>query len=77
MIKTFFRKNLLTLIGVVSGAVAGFFYWKFVGCNSGSCTITSSPTNSTLYGAVMGGLLGSIFKKEKKQDDLSRNNKSG
>lgn len=60
----FFYKNILTLAGVLVGALAGFLYWKFVGCLSGSCTITSDPTNSTVYGAVMGGLLLSVFKKE-------------
>ncbi|WP_409965904.1 hypothetical protein PIECOFPK_02256 [Mycovorax composti] len=63
--KIFLKKNILTIIGVPLGALAGFLYWKFVGCNSGSCAITSNPYNSTIYGAAMGGLLFSIFKKNK------------
>ena len=35
----------------------GFLYYKFIGCSSGSCPITSNPMNSTLYGAVMGLLI--------------------
>lgn len=31
----FLRKNLLTINGVPLGAIAGFFYWKFVGCSTG------------------------------------------
>ncbi|WP_091133944.1 DUF6132 family protein [Flavobacterium anhuiense] len=72
--KKFVKKHLLAIIGIIVGAVAGYLYWKFVGCSSGSCAITSSPMNSTLYGALMGGLLFSIFKKERQQDDISRNN---
>lgn len=73
--KKFIKKYLIALIGVVVGALAGYFYWQQIGCSSGACAITSSPINSTLYGAVMGGLLFSMFKKEKKQkDDLSGNN---
>lgn len=53
------------IIGVPLGALAGFLYWKFVGCSSGSCAITSKPFNSTVYGAVMGGLLFSIFQNNK------------
>lgn len=68
------KKYLFTIIGMAIGAVAGYFYWKFVGCNTGSCAITSNPINSTLYGSVMGGLLLSTFKKDKKQHDVSRNN---
>lgn len=57
-------KNKLIVIGVTLGAAAGFLYWNFVGCASGTCMITSKPINSTLYGALMGYLLFSIFKKE-------------
>lgn len=48
---------LKTLIGVVLGAAAGFAYYRFVGCVSGTCPITSSPVGSTLYGALLGGVL--------------------
>ncbi|MFS0491186.1 hypothetical protein PIECOFPK_02283 [Mycovorax composti] len=71
---TFIRKNLLTIIGIPLGALSGFLYWKFVGCNTGTCAITSNPLNSTLYGSVMGGLVFSMFKKDKKEkNDISRN----
>ena len=48
---------LINVIGVVIGAIAGYLYYFYVGCASGTCAITSKPLNSTLYGAVMGGLL--------------------
>ena len=38
------------------GALGGFLYYNFIGCN-GSCTITGSPINSTLYGSLMGLIL--------------------
>ena len=49
--------NLKILAGVVTGGLLGFLYYKFIGCSSGSCPITSNPMNSTLYGAVMGLLI--------------------
>jgi hypothetical protein len=64
--KDFVKKYQLTIIGVFLGAIGGYLYYHFVGCNSGTCAITSKPVNSTLYGALMGGVLLSIFKKEKK-----------
>ena len=67
--KKWFKNNLLVVMGVVTGALAGFLYWKFVGCTSGSCAITSKPVNSSLYGALIGGLLFSIFKPNKKIAD--------
>lgn len=62
MLKTFFRKYWLVLLGVAVGAIAGYLYWRYVGCTTGTCPITSSPVNSSLWGAVMGGLLGSIIQ---------------
>jgi phage shock protein E len=59
----FILKNKLTFIGVLVGSIAGYLYYHFVGCASGTCMITSKPLNSTLYGALMGGLLFSTFKK--------------
>ena len=63
----FIQKNRLALAGVVAGAIFGFFYWKWVGCSSGTCMISSKPFNSSVYFAVMGGLVFSMFKKESKE----------
>ncbi|MCH7963755.1 MAG: hypothetical protein IH852_07440 [Bacteroidetes bacterium] len=41
---------------VLLGAVGGFLYYKFIGCN-GSCAITGDPYISTLYGAGIGAVL--------------------
>jgi hypothetical protein len=51
------KEILINAIGIVIGAVAGYLYYFYVGCASGTCAITSKPLNSTLYGALMGGLL--------------------
>ena len=39
------------------GAIAGFSYYHFIGCTSGTCAITSSPYMSILWGGAMGYLL--------------------
>lgn len=51
-------KQMKLALFVLGGAVAGFLYYRFVGCRTGTCPITSSPIISTLYGAMMGYLLG-------------------
>jgi gas vesicle protein len=56
-------KYKTTLIGALIGMVTGYVYYRLVGCESGSCAITSNPLNSSLYGVIMGGLLGSVFNK--------------
>ena len=63
LMKQLLLKNIYTISGIFVGAIIGYLYYKFVGCASGTCAITSSPINSTLYGSVMGGLLANIIKK--------------
>ena len=58
---------LLTGIGIAIGAFAGYGYYFYVGCASGTCAITSKPLNSTLYGALMGGLIFNMLVKETKK----------
>lgn len=65
------KREWLIIAGGVAGAVGGYLYWYFIGCNSGTCPITSSPINSTLYGIVLGGLFFSLFKKKKKRQVIS------
>ncbi|MFA6152292.1 MAG: DUF6132 family protein [Chitinophagaceae bacterium] len=55
----------LIITGAALGSIFGFLYYYYIGCKTGACMITSKPLNSTLYGAVLGGLLLSIFKKNK------------
>jgi uncharacterized membrane protein YedE/YeeE len=61
------KSIIITGIGVVIGAIAGYLYYFYIGCASGTCAITSKPLNSTLYGAVMGGLIFNMFIKSPKK----------
>lgn len=63
----FLKKNAWVLVGILMGALAGYLYWKYVGCYSGSCVITSKPVNSAVYGSVMGGLVVSMFHPNNKK----------
>ena len=67
------RTWILTMVGVVLGAVAGWLYWHQWGCTNG-CAITSSPVNSTLYGGFMGGLLFNSFTKPTSANTADPNN---
>ena len=64
--KKWLLNNKLTVIGVIFGAIGGYLYYYFVGCASGTCGITSSPINSTLYFAILGGLIVNLIKPETK-----------
>lgn len=59
---------LVSLIGLVAGAVGGYIYYIEIGCNSGSCAITSNPYMSIIWGAAIGYLVGDIFYKKPKAE---------
>jgi hypothetical protein len=63
--KKWVSENKLYFFGAAAGAIAGYLYWKYIGCLTGTCAITSKPINSTVYFAVMGALLFGFFKKRK------------
>lgn len=65
-------KYKMTLAGIALGAVAGYAYYHYVGCASGTCAITSNPVNSTLYGALMGALLLNTFEKDNSTDNKQK-----
>lgn len=46
---------------MVLGAIGGYLYWNYVGCVTGSCAITSVWWRSTIYGAIIGWLLGDLI----------------
>lgn len=41
---------------IAGGGVAGYAWYYFVGCATGTCPISSNPYVSTAYGALIGGL---------------------
>ena len=53
------EKILIYALGGLGGGLLGFLYWRFVGCSSGTCPITSSPVISSLYGVLLGVLVAS------------------
>ena len=59
--KSLVKKYSWVLIGGVLGVGGGYYYYQNWGCTTGY-SITSSPLNSMLYGAVMGGLLADMIQ---------------
>lgn len=50
------------VLGVVAGGLLGLAYYKLVGCNSGTCPLTSNPWISAGYGGVLGALVATSIK---------------
>lgn len=54
--------TLKIILGVLVGGGLGFAFYKFVGCSTGACPLTSHPVISTIYGAVLGALIATSFR---------------
>lgn len=68
-ISQIFSKTIVRLsLAVVLGSSIGYAYYYFIGCNSGTCAITSNPVNSMAYGTIMGLV---IFWPAKNEKDKS------
>jgi len=50
--KNFFLKHWLKIAGITVGALAGYLYYYYVGCVSGTCPITSNPYRMLIYGGI-------------------------
>jgi LytS/YehU family sensor histidine kinase len=64
----FIRKHALKIIGTLVGLLGGYLYYRLIGCNSGTCPITSNPWISTVYGGLIGFLLFDLFNKKEKKN---------
>ena len=64
--KKWLLNHKLIVVGILAGAITGYLYYYYVGCASDTCAIASSPVNSTLYFALLGGLIMNILKPEPK-----------
>jgi len=59
--KNLIQNRKIAILFTVLGALGGFLYWKFIGCNTGSCAIKSVWYWSTLWGSAVGYLLGDFL----------------
>jgi hypothetical protein len=48
---------LRLIIGIALGGTAGYLYYRFIGCSTGTCPITSNPYMSIIYGMFLGALI--------------------
>jgi hypothetical protein len=48
-----------SLLGIVLGGGVGYAMYRFVGCSTGACPLTSNPWMSVFFWAVIGALIAS------------------
>jgi len=44
---------LIRASATIAGGAVGYLYYRFIGCKSGVCPLTSTPTGSIFLGALM------------------------
>ena len=73
--KDLIKREKLKIIFTAVGATGGFLYWRFIGCNSGTCPINSVWYWSMLWGAAVGYLAGDFIKDivKKRKRNLNKN----
>ena len=67
--KSLTRPIVKRIAASLLGAAAGFAYYYYIGCASGTCPITGNPYISTAYGAAVGFLLFPTRKAKAQQED--------
>ncbi len=70
-LRIFLKRYAPALIGVSVGALGGYLYYRFVGCQSGACVITGNPIISTLYGGTLGYLIATIITPGAKKEETA------
>jgi len=50
---------------LIIGGIAGYLYYYFIGCSSGSCPLTGNPFSSVLFGVVFSALF--LFPEKRKK----------
>lgn len=51
------KKWFIRILVALAGGTAGYVYYHYVGCITGTCPITSNPILSIGYGAMIGLVL--------------------
>ncbi len=68
------KTYILRALPILAGAAVGYAYYYFIGCQSGTCAITSNPYISTAYGAFTGLIFAIPTKKKEKKTIKVDNN---
>jgi LytS/YehU family sensor histidine kinase len=63
------KHSIGSIVGFLVGGVAGYFYYRTVGCSSGACAITSNPYLTIIWGGLLGYLIGSTFNRTEKNKE--------
>ena len=50
------------------GRAGGWLDYRYVGCTTGTCAVTSSPWLSTGFGCVLGSLLYTVLRPDRSEE---------
>ncbi len=70
--ETIFKKHWKTALFMLGGALIGFAYWRFIGCTSGTCPLTSNWHITTLFGGLVGMMVSPANRKSTSGDNSNQ-----
>lgn len=62
-------KNWLTFVLISAGVLGGYLYWRFIGCTSGTCPITSNWHSTVILGGLLGFIIRDFFPSKNRKKD--------
>lgn len=66
------KRYLFIILSGLIGALGGFLYWRYVGCYTGTCPITSNWYATTAWGALLGITVRDVVKDLVKKKELQK-----
>lgn len=60
------KSRLLPILFALVGGLLGLAYYRFAPCPTGTCPITSSAGSTMVYTALIGWLVGYLFRPGEK-----------
>ncbi len=70
--KQFLIKHWLKIAGVLTGVLGGYLYYYYIGCVTGTCSITSNPYKMMFFGAIFGYLIFDMFSDNRSAKQISK-----
>jgi hypothetical protein len=65
------RPHWRTVLGAALGATGGALYAHFIGCQTGTCAITSSVWSAGLFFGITGAIVGMPGPRKDARDDAA------
>lgn len=68
-------RNKIIILGMLLGGIGGYFYWKEIGCITGTCPLKSQWQTMIPYGIFIGYILADFIQLKLKHSESNTKTK--